>query len=383
MAEATGIDKIGYARRLNRILEKIDRNMESFRPENAPCQTVEGKYTNRPEKLHDRFHWTNSFFTGMVAHAYRYSGDPKYIRYLHRLQDDYRNKVTQYAMETMHDLGFLYSLSEVALYKTNGNRNARETAILAATELAKRINVNGKFIDAWSGMDRTDEETSGLMIVDCMMNLPLLFWAWTETGHRFYKDVAEAHADTTLRFMVRDDHSLCHAYKFDPLTGAPEGERNYCGYGIGSAWARGTAWALYGFAMAYRYTAKTAYLEAAANIADFFVRHLPENGVPAWDFRLPESAPTLVDTSACAIAACGLLELSKIVACGSRERYVAQAATMIASLSSPPYYSAEPDEECVLRLAQCGEKQAGAIWGDYFYMEALMRLSGKEEPSFW
>ncbi|MBB6673815.1 glycoside hydrolase family 88 protein [Cohnella nanjingensis] len=372
----------GIAQQLESIIGKIDRNMELLGVENAPCYTVDGQYSKLRERFDHRFQWTLSFFTGMIVHAFRYTGDPKYLRYMNRLQNDYRKKVTVDALETMHDLGFLYSLSEVALYKTTGDRNAREIALLAATELAKRFNVNGRFIDAWSRMDGTGEDVSGLMIIDSMMNLPLLFWAWEETGHHFYKDVAEAHADTTIRCMIRDDHSVCHAYKFDRMSGESEGERNHCGYGVGSAWARGTAWALYGFAVAYRYTGKAAYLKEAEGIADFFIRQLPENGVPIWDFRLPETAPRWIDTSACAIAACGLLELSDTEACGDRARYGAQAAKMIETLSSPPYFAEEPEAENILHLAQCGELQAGAIWGDYFYMEALLRLERQAER-FW
>ncbi|WP_181592753.1 glycoside hydrolase family 88 protein [Paenibacillus sp. YN15] len=365
----------------NRIIVRIDRNMERFTAENTPSFTINGRYTERHEPFHRMDQWTHSFFTGMTLQAFQATGDPRYLRYIYSLQEDYRRKVTADALETMHDLGFLYSLSETALYRTTGDREARAIGLLAATELAKRLNVQGRYIDAWSRMDRTDEEKSGLMIIDCMMNLPLLFWAWTETKHRFFRDAAAVHADTTLERLVRDDFSVCHAFQFDPLTGEPLGERNYCGYGVGTAWARGTAWALYGFAVAFRYTGKRKYLEAAEGIARYYASQLPPDCVPVWDFRLPPGGPQLVDTSAAAISACGLLELAELEGAQEPARWRDLAERMIRSLSRPPY-QAEEEEESILRLAQCGDLQAGAIWGDYFYMEALLRLEGRA-GIFW
>ncbi|MDF2926339.1 MAG: glycosyl hydrolase, family 88 [Paenibacillaceae bacterium] len=394
MKERKAADGFNPEAMLEQVILKVRSNRKRFDALHAPGVAVEGSYSRRLGTLYSMDQWTLSFFTGMAIHAYNYAGNSGDLEWVLRQQDDYRKKVADYALDTMHDLGFLYSLSQVALYRSTGNREAREIGLLAATELAKRFSVNGKYIDAWSRMDRTDEEIAGLMIIDCMMNLPLLFWAWQETGHCFYREVAEAHADTTLRFLVREDHSVRHAFKFHRITGIPDGERNHCGFGVGSAWARGTAWAMYGFAVAYRYTGKAVYLEEAKQIAEFFLLQLPESGIPVWDFRLPPGAPPLVDTSACAIAACALLELSEIEGADGEEgsvlkaggtadgQYGKQAAAMLAALSAPPYCAAASGEECVLHLAQCGSGQAGAIWGDYFYMEGLLRLMGKA-VIFW
>lgn len=367
--------------RLEGIIAKTGRNLERFTVDCSPSFTVGGSYTRRPDRFHKMDHWTHSFFTGMALQVFGITGDGRFLRYVNQMKPDYRRKMTEDALDTMHDLGFLYSLSQVGLYRLTGDGEARHIGLLAATELAKRFHIKGHFIDAWSRMDRTEEEKSGLMIIDCMMNLPLLFWAWTETGHRFFLDIACAHADTTLKRLVREDYSVCHAFGFDPATGEPLGERNYCGYDIGTAWARGTAWALYGFAVAYGYTGNKAYLEAAEGIASYYLSQLPEGRIPVWDFRLPHGAPQLVDTSAAAIAACGLLELAEREGTAEPGRWRHEAELMVGALSEAPYLAPEEDE-CVLELAQCGEVQAGAIWGDYFYTESLLRLAGRA-GRFW
>ena len=147
------------------------------------------------------------------------------------------------------------------------------------------------YIDDQLRRDNFFANSRGLAIIDCMMNIPLLFWAGKETGDRFFTDVAIAHADTTLHNFIRPDGSVCHAYRFDSVTGEPAEEFNDCGYSVGSHWARGTAWAVYGFSVAWRYTGLTRYRDAAVKLAECYLTQCGENGVPVWDFRLPTDQP--------------------------------------------------------------------------------------------
>lgn len=373
--------KMNYLNEIDKVIKRINDNMEKIQTPDLSGSAKDGLYSRHEQAFLHPGQWTFSFHTGMVFLAYKYTGDVKYIKYLNQFDEAYDSKVYKHSMLTMHDLGFLYSLYSVARFKTTGDMKARETALKAADELGKRFNINCRAISAWGRMNEENVDGMGLVIADCMMNLPLLFWAWQETGHIFYRDVAMAHADTTSQFFVREDNSLCHAYKFDPESGLPEKEANYCGYSVGSAWARGTAWAIYGYAIAYRYTGKKAYLDTSIKLAEFFISNLPEDFVPVWDFRLPENEPKKKDTSALAVTACGLLELSGLAA-ETSERYKALAVKMIESLSSDRYTALNEDVEAILWTEQYRSEKSACQYGDYFYVEALIRIATGNE-TFW
>lgn len=336
----------------------------------------DGDYFKFKEGFFEIGNWTSSFFTGMALLAFETTKDPAFLMPLRDLSEVYRAKVEIHGMDTMHDLGFLYSLYSVGLFKLTGDLEQREVAIRAADELAKRYSEKGNYIQAWGRMDQPEEDYRGLAIIDCMMNLPLLFWAAAETGRLHYHGIAVRHADTTLRYFVRQDASVYHSYRFDPVTGAPVTPANYCGFAIESAWARGSAWALYGFALAARYTGEQRYLEAALKFAHTFVRALDAEWVPIWDFKLPADEPRIRDASAAAIAICGIYELLQA---RPEETALAQAADgLLAKLCSNDYLNTDPACPGVLKNAQVGDgagraKNAYTSWGDYYLMEALAR----------
>lgn len=335
----------------------------------------DGNYFAFHEGFFDIGNWTSSFFTGMALLAYRATRESSFLGELARLEDVYRAKVhPPHDANTMHDLGFLYSLYSVGLYKTILHPGHREVGLRAAQVLAQRFVEPGGYIRAWGRMDERDTDYAGLAIIDCLMNLPLLFWAAGETENAEFTRVAVSHADTTLRVLVRSDGSVCHAYRFDPVTGKPTVEANYCGRGVGSHWARGTAWAIYGFAMAYRYTRDEKYVAAAKKIAHVFIDHLDAHDVPVWDFRiLPGEAP-LRDASAAAVAVCGFQELARVG--GGDPRFAATAKRLLQRLLTDEYLDRDTAIPGVLRQAEVGDgpgfaKNAYTSWGDYFFMEAL------------
>jgi unsaturated chondroitin disaccharide hydrolase len=205
------------------------------------------------------------------------------------------------------------------------------------------------------------------------MNLPLLFWASLESGDRKYHDAAVRQADTTLKCFVRADDSVCHAYRFDLQTGAPLGPDNTCGYGVDSHWARGAAWAIYGFALAYKYTRDTRYLDTATKLALKFVSLLNREVVPVWDFKLPPGAPPVRDASALAIALCGFKELAKFGV--TNAALVDCVQPMLLRLCREDYLDASEDCRGILKSAY-GSRVAYSSWGDYFLMEALARELG-------
>ncbi len=365
---------IGVSKARRNIVRLADRPISG-------AWAADGNYFASGEGFFDIGNWTSSFFTGMALLAYEATSEPELLTQVNRLGDVYRAKVTKWRRDTMHDLGFLYTLSSVALYQLTSDPEHRRTGLLAADELAKRFSAGGRYLRAWGRMDENTSDYAGLAIIDCLMNLPLLFWAARETGNRYYHEIAVAHADTTLAHFVRTDGSVYHAFRFDLASGAPVRPENYCGYAVDSHWARGAAWAIYGFALAYRHTRDARYLDASARLANRCIAHLDAELVPVWDFRLPAGAAKVRDSSAAAILVCGLDEL---VAHKPSGEFARAADALLGRLCSDAYLDANPDCPGLLRGAEVGDgagEQPGTIkpksvyasWGDYFFMEALSR----------
>jgi unsaturated chondroitin disaccharide hydrolase len=387
---AATVHPFDQARAYSLCVEKTRRNITRLadRPISG-AWAVDGNYFGFAEGFFEIGNWTSSFFTGMALLAFENGGDLFFLRETNRLADVYRDKVTRQGADTMHDLGFLYSLYSVALHRITGAPEHRQTALLAADALAKRFVPTGGYIQAWGRMDDHESDYAGLAIIDCMMNLPLLFWAARETGNRFYAQVAIRHADTTLAHFVRRDDSVCHAFRFDVASGKPIGPENYCGRSIDSHWARGTAWAVYGFALAYRHTHDARYLAASARLARKFVALLGNDAIPVWDFRLGGHEP-LRDSSAAAIMVCGIDE---VVSHEPDAALAGKAASLLNALCTDTYLDPRLDCPGVLRAAEVGDgpdRDQGAIrakniyasWGDYFFMEALARRLHRT-PCYW
>lgn len=373
---------------------------------------TDGRYFDTEEStlrpLSHIFCWTQSFFTGMAALAYAHTREQATRATLNSFAPAYRAKVFDTPEDTMHDLGFLYTLYSTLLFRLNGNAEMREISLRAADVLAGRFVEQGGYLRAWGRMDgavpayidpvlaqdQFFQKSDGLAIIDCMMNLPLLFFAWEQTGQERYKTIAMRHADTTLRYFVRADGSVCHAYRFAP-DGAPLAECNGCGHCIGSHWARGAAWAVYGFAAAWRYTGEARYHDAAVRLAETFIALCEPNGMPLWDFRLPPETPALacgisptqctwdvadpankpraVDTSAAMLMACALHTLPAAAQTTALAGYPARVLQAL-----PEYLTLDPAVPGILRRQNGNDTYT--CFGDYFCME-LLHLHCNEQPS--
>ena len=272
----------------------------------------------------------------------------------------------------------------MANYKLTGNEESKRRALIAASHLAGRFNVKGNFIRAWN--DRQGKGNVGWAIVDCTMNLPLLYWASEETGDPRFRHIAMAHADTVTKEFARADGSTYHIVCFDPETGVRVGQRSGQGAGEESAWSRGQAWILYGMALSYRYTQKARYLRTAMAAADFFINNLPEDAVPYWDFSVEKGEDVPRDTSAAACAACGLLELAEYVDKKKAVEYREWACRILNALYEKWWLKA-PESQGLLGGAtfNCPIGKGihvSLIYGDYFFTEAVMRVVGKP-VIFW
>lgn len=229
------------------------------------------------------------------------------------------------------------------------------------------------------------DEFDNMAIIDCLMNLPLLYWATQETGDQKYCDIAIRHADTTLQNFVRPDDSVYHAFRFDLKTGKPLRGDTYGGRTVESHWARGTAWAIYGFALSYGYTHAQKYLDASLRLAKKFVASLDKESVPMWDFKPTPDTTLIRDASAASVAICGFQELAKH---HKADSVILQAKNaLLDRLCSEDYLNFEENSPGIQRDGQVGDGSPGGAqnaytsWGDYFLMEALIRETNEE--TFW
>lgn len=318
--------------------------------------------------------WTNGFWGGMLWQLYQATG-----RDIYRERAEHVEEELDRALENFeglhHDVGFMWQLTAVADYKLTGNPVSRRRALHAASLLAGRYNLTGQFIRAWN-LDKT-----GWMIIDCMMNLSLLYWAAEETKDPRFGQIADSHAQTALRVLMREDGSCSHIAVLDPDTGelleTPAGQ----GYAPGSSWSRGQAWAIYGFALAYRHSGRKEYLDAAKRAAHYFIANAAmTGGIPLVDFRAPEN-PVIVDTTAGACAVCGLLEIEEHVPELEKRLYRYHSEKMLEALIDR-HCNFNPDEDGILQDGTAAyhrkeDVEVPIIYGDYFLTEAVLRLSGQ------
>ncbi|MGO4370013.1 glycoside hydrolase family 88 protein, partial [Paenibacillus sp. MCAF20] len=245
------------------VLAKLDQNLSRF-TELFPAPASEGLVY--PAIVNED--WTASFYTGMLWLAYELTGEVRYREAAECQLPSYKRRVEERIAIQTHDLGFLYSLSAVASYRVTGGKEARDMALKAAELLAERYFPAAGIIQAWGDLD--DPEQCGRMIIDCLMNLPLLYWASEETDDARYADMARSHVKQSAAYLVRPDHTSYHTYYMDVLSGAPKYGNTHQGYADDSCWARGQAWGIYGFMLSYAYTKDESLIGVSKSLADYF-----------------------------------------------------------------------------------------------------------------
>jgi unsaturated chondroitin disaccharide hydrolase len=347
-------------------IRKIKKNLDEF-TDSFPHVSRNNIYIKEKNEL-----WTSSFWVGMVYLAYNYTKDEDLLKYSQRYLDSFEERLKSDFINT-HDLGFLYTLSSVALYKLKGDEKARSLALKAAEKLAGRYNKKGKYIVAWE----TKERKLDLMI-DTMMNLPLLYWSSEETKNDKFKKIAYNHALTSAMILVREDGSSYHISLMDDITGKPIKAKTFQGRYDESTWSRGQAWAIYGFVLCYKYTKEKEFLDISRKTANYFINNLTEDMIPYWDLSFTKEEQDLKDSSAASIAACGLLELSRQLEDKSLV-YKKAAYKIIRSLYKDYFIHKESNRFNGLIQHGVYHRNNGAdeltIWGDYFYLESLVRMN--------
>lgn len=341
-----------------------------------PHASVAGQY-----KLEPASWWTAGFWPGLLWLLYesdREAGEA--FKQLAIACEDQLDEVLLQFDKLDHDIGFMWSLTSVAQYRIEGTAASRQRALLAASALAGRFNIKGNYIRAWNPW-REGERNEGWAIIDCMMNLPLLYWASEATQDPRFKHIAMAHADTVLKYFIRKDGSVYHIAIFDADSGEHIGYNGGQGYANESGWSRGTSWALYGMTLSYQYTGEQRYLDAAKQVAHYFIANLPDDAVPVWDFRIPQEVKPYRDSSAGACAACGLLALAELLPAEQAELYRKQGERILQSLyENYGSFADQQQEGLILHGTSHYPEQKNLdvplIYGDYFFVEGLARLHG-------
>ncbi len=326
--------------------------------------------------------WTTGFWTGAVWLAYEYTKDEAFKEAALVQVESFLNRIENKIDVNHHDMGFLFSLSCVAAYKLTGSEKGKEAALKAADHLAERYREKGKFLQAWGNVGQPSEYR---LIIDCLLNLPILYWASEVTGEKRYAEMAENHIRTAMRCVLREDDSTYHTYFIDMETGEPAYGVTHQGNRNNSAWARGQAWGVYGIALSYHYLKDESYIDLFYRVTDFFIEHLPEDLIPYWDFDFDTGSTEPRDSSAAAVAVCGILEMVKYLDEEHGKKYQDAADRIMAALITRcgnrdltqsngillhgTYARDSKENTCTNRgVDECN------TWGDYFYMEALTRM---------
>lgn len=349
---------------------------------------TETRWGSKPAPYNVGF-WTNGFWPGMLWQMYQATGDEAYKDAAVGVED--RLAVLLDNSEAVdHDLGFLFLLSAVANYRRTGSQTARSRGLQAANLLAARYNLDGKFIRAWpDAMAKMAEhfgggDIRGWMIIDCMMNIPLLYWASEETRDPRFKKIAVNHAKTAQRYIVRPDGSCNHIVAFDPDTGEYLTNPGGQGYKQGSSWSRGQSWAVYGFALSYRHTKDESFLNTAKQCAHYCIANMAVcDWLPLVDYRQP-AEPVKYDSTAAMCTVCGLLEIAGHVD-ENEARFYTEAAYRILRACDEKFCNWDPAADSIVGGGTffyhdpTGQNtEIPIIYADYYFIEAILRLKGKD-----
>ncbi len=278
---------------------------------------------------------------------------------------------------TTHDLGFLFELSHILGYELTGDESLAAPALQAAETMSRRFNRRGGFFQAWGTLD-APPELRGRAIVDTMMNLNLLFWAGQHSGDPKFAEMAKTHAQTVIQYQIRPDFSTSHVIDFDPLSGAFLKQDTHQGLSATSCWSRGHSWAIYGFGDCYLATGDPIFLETARNLAGYALNNLPSDMVPYWDYHSPEIPNDVRDSSAASIVSSALLNLASLETdSANAARWRSQAEAILKSLWENYSSRGAPEPSILIhgtRSKPHGLVDHGLIYGDYYFVEALLRF---------
>lgn len=335
------------------------------------------KSTDKEGKLStsDSRWWCSGFFPGVLWYVYEGTNDPELKEwarmYTARIE---REKYTT----NNHDVGFMLYCSFGNGLRLGGYDAYKEVLLTGTESLSTRYKDNVGAIRSW---DWNQKVWQYPVIIDNMMNLELMMWAAKESGNKRFAEMAKSHADKTMKNHFRNDYSCYHVVSYDTITGKPHKKQTWQGYADESAWARGQAWALYGYTMMYRETGEKRYLNHAKKVAEYIMNHpnLPEDKIPYWDFNAPQIPNEERDASAGALIASALIELSQYTKGDFSKKCLDVAETQVRALTSDAYLAEEGTNANFILKHSVGAKPLKSeidvplTYADYYYVEALVR----------
>ena len=364
---------------------KIDKKLSKTAVKSRnklPYTTINGVHDDKKEVEVDW--WTNGFWGGLMWLMYQETGNEEYRKTAER-SEELLDEALKVYKKLHHDVGFMWHLTSGANYRITGNEPSCTRNLLAAASLFSRYNISGDYIRAWNE-PMGEIDSAGFSIIDCLMNLSLLYWASEEIGDDRYKKIAMRHMDMTLREHIRQDGSVNHIVNHEVDKVGVQNVLAGQGYSQTSCWSRGLAWAVYGSIISYIHAGKAEYLEAAKKTADYFIEHCKKTDyLPVIDFMAPET-PVYYDSTAGVCAACGMLEIAKCVSEEEGKRYTEEAIHIIKACDQHFCNYEENEDALVLmgseRYPSLEEYKRGVhipiIYGDFFFVEAMLKLKGNE-----
>lgn len=375
------LKKANLNKALLAITAKLEQNLDKFGNKFPSAVSKNNIYS----KI-DNNYWTTAFWTGMLWLAYDVTNEKKYYEKALIHISSFKERIEKQVETNTHDLGFLYTLSCIAAYKLIKSAEAKNTALRAADLLMTRYFDKAGIIQAWGDLNNPHER--GRLIIDCLMNLPLLYWAYNLTGNKKYFTAAYNHGQNTLKYLIREDASSFHTFYMDVDTGEPKYGKTAQGFSDSSCWARGQAWAIYGLTLSYIYSLDAEFINTAKKVANYFINRLPEDYVCYWDLVFTRGNEER-DSSAAAIAACGLLELAKRLPNSDKDKksYKNLAQNIFINLTANYLFDKNAKADGIIMHSVYSKPDNKGIdectiWGDYFYFELLVRLL-KEGDTFW
>lgn len=323
--------------------------------------------------------WTGGFWAGLSRLCYEISGDEAFYQHADVITAEIAEILRREKASLGHDIGMLISPAAYAAYQIKGDKAAADLVVEAAEILSTRFHPEGNYIQAWDAnpSNPSTEENNYRMIIDCLLNLPLLFRATEISGNEKYRDIALRHAESARRYLVRQDGTTAHTFIFYP-NGQPKYQKTHQGHANNSCWSRGQGWAIMGFALAYRLSGKKEFLDTAIQCSETFLRLTEPNGIPKWDFDFSGKRGAPRDTSAAAIIACGLMEIYDAT---GDEKWRNEAERIFVELTENYSTFGRDREEGMLTeatgfLPACLNINISLIYGDYYYVELYARLMG-------
>lgn len=369
------VDDAWLTEMLNQCVAKLQRQIPRFQNAFPSACTTDMKY-----RIKGNDDWTNGFWTAMMWQAYQVTNNSQFKTQAEEQLASFKQRLADYFVLNHHDIGFLYSLSAYAGYEITGSADDKQMVIEAADVLLNRFQEKGHFIQAWGDLGDPKEYR---LIIDSLLNLPLLFEASRISGELKYAQIGQQHYQQVITHIIRPDYSTYHTFYFDPATGAPLKGATHQGYSDNSCWARGQAWILLGMPLYRKFFKETDEKELYQQLLAYYLEHLPVDGIPYWDLIFTEEDQQPKDSSAAAIVACGLIE-------AEQQGYLTNGRDMARGIiyRLGESYLTTNNQEGLLQhgvyaYAEGKGVDEANLWGDYFFMEALMRLKYHDWQTYW